>query len=229
MYNSYDEFHPQGTNVIKHIAIIPDGGRRWAKSNGYTYYMAYKRMCMNLYEYCKNIYSRGVDVISLYFSSTQNFRRVSEEIDAFCKAETEFLNEYAKEISKQYKVNIIIVGKREGLPDYMMAAIKHMPPIQTINRRKLYICINYNPHYEIEKAVIKAKEKDDLYINYLDVKEPVDIMIRTGGANVTSNFLMPQLGFARLFFLDKLFNDITMCEIDSVLNDYIKYELKYGN
>lgn len=229
MYDSYDEFHPKGENEIKHVAIIPDGGRRWAKNNGYTYYMAYKRMCINLYEYCKNIYSRDVDVISLYFSSTQNFRRSSEEIDSFCKAETEFLNEYAKELSIQYKTNIIIVGNREGLPDYMIEAIEHIPPTQTINRRKLYICINYNPHYEIEKAVIKAKENDDIYINYLEVKEPVDVMIRTGGANVTSNFLMPQLGFARLFFLEKMFNDITILEIDSILNDYIGYELKYGN
>lgn len=182
MYSTYDEYYPQGIDEINHVAIIPDGGRRWAREHGCTYYIAYKKMCKNLYECCKNIYNKGVDVISLYFSSTQNFRRSNEEIDSFCKAEAEFLNEYAKKLSKEYQLNIIIVGKKEGLPDYMIAAIKDIPPIREINKKKLYICINYNPHYEIEKAVIKAKEKNDIYVNYLEVKEPVNVMIRTGAS-----------------------------------------------
>lgn len=229
MYNTYDEFHPQGTKVPRHVAIIPDGGRRWARIHGCTYDMAYKSMCIRLYEYCEYIYSKGIDIVSLYFSSTQNFRRPIDEINSFCIAETEFLNIYTRKLSRLYQVNIFIVGKREGLPDYMIAAIEDMPTINTSYTKKLYICINYNPHYEIEKAVLNANKNNDIYINCLEVKEPVDIMIRTGGCNVISNFLMPQLGFARLFFLEKLLNDVTLHDIDSILNDYAGYDLKYGS
>lgn len=229
MYKTYDEFHPQGTSIPKHIAIIPDGGRRWARNHGVTYYTSYKKMCVNLSLFCRELFQKNIDIISLYFSSSQNFRRTDEEIESFCRAEAEFLNKDIKEFIQDYQINAHVVGKREGMPDYLITAIEEIPPICLPSEKKMYICINYNPHYEIEKAVLEAKEKGDLYVNYLDVKEPVDIMIRTGGAKVISNFLMPQIGFARLFFLDTLFNDLSVCDIKSILDDYARYELKYGN
>lgn len=65
-------------------------------------------------------------------------------------------------------------------------------------------------------------------MNYLEIPHPVDILIRTGGAQTLSGFMLPQLAFARLFFLDKLFNDLTVQEVRDIVEVCRKYELKYG-
>lgn len=228
MYKSYEEYHPRGTGIPKHIAIIPDGGRRWAEVHGCPNYNSYKLMCERLFEFCDDIYRKGIFAISIYFSSIQNFTRSEEEVDAFCKAETEFMKTFARELSIRHQVQIIVAGERKGVPQYMLQAIGDMDNNKGGYNKKLYLCINYDPHREIERAVLKAKEADGLYVNYLDVKEPVDIVIRTGGAKVISNFLAVQSGFARLFFLDKLFNDIKVEDITNILNTYSGFELKYG-
>lgn len=72
------------------------------------------------------------------------------------------------------------------------------------------------------------KDQEPSFVNYLKIPYPVDILIRTGGAQTLSGFLLPQLAFARLFFLDELFNDITISKLNEILTIYGNYTLKHG-
>lgn len=228
MYVHYDDFCPNDGNTPTHVAIIPDGGRRWAKIHQCSNDESYRIMGEKLFNYCKYIYEHGTSIISLYFSSSLNFRRNEDDIRSFCYAETDFLKKYAKSLKEQYDVDVITVGHIDGIPQDMVETIEDIRKWDKGGARKLYICINYNPHKEIENAFLQANIKGGLYINFLEVKEPINILIRTGGAKVISNFLLPQLGFARLFFLDELFNDTGLDDIDSILEAYKMYQLKYG-
>lgn len=228
MYKDYDSFHPNDLRGASHVAIIPDGGRRWAMCNGYSNYDAYVLMCKRVYELLQLNYNYGVNTISVYFSSSQNFRRSADEVDAFCRAEAEFISSYSKEIYELYNANIIIVGQGKNIPDYFKKAMRDILPFNEKFTRKVYLCVDYNPHYELERAVLKAKENGGIYVNYLDIIEPVSLVVRTGNACVMSNFLMPQVGFARLFFFKELFNDFTDEQMKKVLDDYSSYTLRYG-
>ena len=228
MYNSYDDYHPL-SYMPEHVGIVPDGGRRWAKEHNCTYYESYIKSVDLLYDFARNLYNDQTKYISIYFSSTQNFRRSKSEVNAFCKGIEYFLREYAGKLYYEYNVNIIVAGRKEGLPKRLINEIDKLPKVVSSKEKKMYICINYNPHYEIEKAVLVADKKSDIYVNHLQIKEPLNIMIRTGDANTLSNFLLPQIGFARLFFLEKLFNDCTLTDIENIIKKYSEFDLKYGN
>ena len=93
--------------------------------------------------------------------------------------------------------------------------------------KRLNICIAYNPLYEIWESAKKSSTPSD-FLNNLWVKTPLDLVIRTGKANLISNFLILQSGFARMYFIDKLFNDIQISDIKQIMDTFKKNERKYG-
>ena len=85
----------------------------------------------------------------------------------------------------------------------------------------------YNPFVELLESSLKSNSPTDL-LNNLWISTPVDLIIRTGNANLLSNFLLLQSGFARLYFPDKLINDICKKDIEAIIDEFCKIERKYG-
>ena len=230
MYKVNDDFHPERTVYPKHVAIIPDGGRRWAVEHNTSYYESYVKMTERGLDIIKMLFEDEVEIISIYFSSTHNFARPQNEVESFCKAEAAFLNSLILVLAKEMSIKITVIGKRNGLPSYLVSAIeKAEKETKLYTNKKLYICINYNALDEIQEAVLTAKTNEsDSFVNYLQIPHPVNLLIRTGDAKVLSNFLLAQMSFARLFFFQKLFNDLSHADIKHILNEYEKYQIKYG-
>lgn len=205
-----------------HVAIIPDGLRRWAKLNGTSYEQAYHLMCERLRDYAAKCFDTGSDVVSLYLSSAQNFTRSKDDIDAFCLAEHAFCSHLLPDLSKKYDAKVIIAGNLEVLPNYLQESAKQLAYATSANARtKLFLCLAYNPIDEILHAFSKFNKCQDV-IKCLWVSEPVDLLIRTGRGERASNFLPLQCaGRAIVRNIDELFLDTNLKDITHILSECI--------
>ena len=110
MNDYFELFHPTRGNVPNHIGLIPDGSRRWAKSRGISYFESYEIAMAKLSQILDFLYGKGVGTVSIYFSSSQNFDRPKEEIEAFCKAESNFCSHYILPSVQKNKIKWITVA-----------------------------------------------------------------------------------------------------------------------
>lgn len=226
MYNDVSDFLPINSSFF-HVALIPDGARRWARKNNISYNESYLVMVEKVVESIEYLFSHNVDVVSVYFSSIYNFKRPASEVVTFCEAETIFFNDLIQPVADTYKVAVHAVGDISAMDSRMVNAINTVEQNTRKNtNKKLFICVNYSSIVEMSKAADKTTDKS--LVNYLSIPYPVNMLIRTGNANVLSDFLLPQCSFARLFFLRKLFNDITCADYRRLLKKYREYDLKYG-
>ena len=227
MYKPFENYHPSRSAIPYHIGIIPDGSRRWAKEHRTSYYEAYNLALGKLSVLINYIFGFGVSEISIYLASTQNFTRPQNELNELFRAVYTFLINI-QDIIKIYSVNINYCGNEYLLPNDIsnqMTILREMTK-ENVSKR-LNICIAYNPLYEIWESAKKSSTPSD-FLNNLWVKTPLDLVIRTGKANLISNFLILQSGFARMYFIDKLFNDIQISDIKQIMDTFKKNERKYG-
>lgn len=227
MYNN-ENFHPNLKKFPEHIALIPDGGRRWAKKNNVSNLEAYATSMQKIIQMIDYSFSQGSKYFSVYLASTSNFKRTTEEIYDFCTSEWEFLNDYFLPYSIKNNIKIKIIGTKNINIEPFLESIKTIEAKTENGEKTVYFCFNYNSFDEIEIATSQANKQGGSFVNYLQIPHPVDILIRTGNANVLSGFLLPQIATARIFFFEKLFNDFTLYNFKYVINDYLNYELKYG-
>lgn len=227
MYTS-DNFHPNLKSFPNHIALIPDGGRRWAEKHGRTYIESYSNSMQIVLEIIDYIFKKGTEYFSIFFASTSNFKRTSQEVFDFCTAEWDFLNNIFLSYAINNDIRIKIVGTYNADLKPFEKSIENIEKETEKGNKTVYFCFNYNSIDEIDMAVKKSSETGESFVNYLQIPHPVDILIRTGNANVLSGFLLPQIASARIFFFEKLFNDFTLRELKKTINDYLSYDLKYG-
>lgn len=227
MYNS-SNFHPQLVSYPKHIALIPDGGRRWASINKCSYkdsYLVSMRLITEMTDY---IFEKGADFFSIFFASTFNFKRTRKEVDDFCTVEWNYLNTTFLEYALKKGVKIKIIGTKDVNMEPFIENVFELESKTKAGTKTVYFCFNYNSFDEIEFASKQAREDNDSFLNHLQVPYPIDILIRTGDANVLSGFLLPQIAFARIYFFKKLFNEFTVDDLKDVIDSYLGLDLKYG-
>jgi len=216
-------FHP-GTLSPNHAGIIPDGTRRWARINHVSLADAYMQAVVLLQKIVVSLLEEGIHEISIYLSSEQNFKRSREEVDAFCRAEAHFCDALLPGIAESFGLKVVAVGNMEIVPGYLrdaLEALTGMTASKTAGR--INLCAAYNPLEEVSHAA-----KHAVLLNGLQVKTPLDLVIRTGGANLLSNFLPLQSGFARLYFLDKLFNELEVDDIRQIVSSFREIGRNYG-
>lgn len=227
MYDN-DSFHPYLKAYPEHIALVPDGGRRWAKRTGCTNQQAYAISMNFITRIIEHVFSRGARYFSVYFSSTSNFRRTGAEVHDFSVVEWDYIRNTFLPYALENQIRIRIAGTyNENLAPFA-EAIRQVETQTAAGKKTVYFCFNYSSLDEIDMAAREACRQGGSFVNYLQIPHPVDILIRTGKANTLSGFLLPQIACARIFFVDKLFNDFTMEELEDIIDSYLGFELKYG-
>lgn len=223
------EFHPVPGSPPRHIGIIPDGGRRWAKAHDCSLQEAYGVARSKLQEFVSFILDRGVQEISIYLSSIQNFRREADELDANLDiVESSMAREIAM-LAEHRNLKVVMAGNRDILPETFQHEVSKLEQKTKNNTSgRLNFLIAYDPIEEIVQA-IKASEAPEKFFTKLWVTTPVDFIVRSGKAPVMSNFLPIQSGYARLYFFGKLFNDLTLEDIICALENFSTIERKYGD
>ncbi len=226
---------------IKHLAIIMDGNRRWAKKRkqlaqyGHQHGMTTFKL---LIDYCLK---RGIEMVSVYAWSLENFKRSPEEIQNIFKIMTEESEKALPELVKN-GVKIRFVGDQKCFPESVRSTIERLEQsTKEGTKLTLNILFCYGGKQEILSAVknivkdVKAgKLKDipseEIFKKYLwteDIPDP-DLIIRTGGVKRLSNFLTYQTAYSELYFTDRFWPDITAKDLDAAIKEFAQSERRFG-
>ena len=232
---------PAGENIPRHIAIILDGNGRWAKKRGLPRTAGHAVGSENFRKiatYCKNI---GVDYLTVYAFSTENWKRPEDEVKTIMRLLGRYLQE-AIDTMERDQIRMRVFGDVEGLPQELRELVAKT---DEISRRyegfQANICLNYGGRAEILNAAKryardlaegKADESlsEEQFGNYLysaSIPDP-DLMIRPGGEQRISNFLLWQCAYAEFYFTDVLWPDFTPEELDKAIAAYQKRDRRYG-
>ena len=224
-------------NKINHLAIIMDGNQRWSKKNKISLEKAYNKGFEKLLEVTNYCIKKNINYLTVYALSTENIERKSVNLifDLIKKKYKKLLND----ISKSNLIKIKIIGEKKNLSRSLFNILDEVEK-NTKNQSKINLNIAFN--YGTDEEVINILKKS-LKIGYKpeeintkiiksfmylkDTPDP-DILVRTGGFHRLSNFLLLNLKYTELFFTKTLWPDITINEINDILNSYLSIERKYG-
>jgi len=226
-------------NIPKHIAIIMDGNRRWAKKRGLDADAGHEEGARNLDRIVKHAEELGVKHLTVYTLSTENWRkRTKKEVSGIFN----LLLRMVKEKKEEYKKNgvkLFVLGNFQAFPKKVVRAIEEMLKIVlTHERMKVNLALNYGGRDEIVRAVreiIKEgvpaeKVNEEVIAKHLythDQPDP-DLIIRTGGEIRLSNFLLWQMSYSELYFTDTLWPDFGPEELDRAILEYQKRQRRFG-
>lgn len=227
--------------IPKHIAIIVDGNGRWATAQGKTRSEGHKAGFDRLEEIITYAIEKGVQVLSLYVFSTENFKREKKEVDYLMQL---FKRNFKKVSAKLDKENVKVVfsGREKPLEDAIISMMREIEESTKDNTKAVVnFCLNYGGHAEIVDACKKvASEVKKGNIEIEDIEEtlfaqylyqnlpPVDLLIRTSGEQRLSNFLPWQLSYAEFYFPEVAFPDFNKDEFDLAVLKYNKRDRRFG-
>ncbi|MCL1863433.1 MAG: polyprenyl diphosphate synthase [Defluviitaleaceae bacterium] len=225
---------------MRHIGIIMDGNRRWAKTHKLETFQGHNKGAENFGHACDWCLQSGVEYLTVYAFSTENWGRTEKEVKhLFGLMEKYFIEEKARCVEKGVRIKLI--GERSRFDARTMSIIRDIETA-TENCKKLYvqIALSYGGRDEIVRAAKKIASQglpheaitEESFETYLDTAgvPDVDLVIRTGGAENRrlSNFLTWQTVYAELFFSDLMWPEFTREEFDRALEYYKSVKRKLG-
>lgn len=218
---------------INHIAIIPDGNRRWAKENGLPSLEGHRRGFDVAVKIGRHVRSLGINTLALWAFSTENWNRASKEISYLMKLYKVFVEKNLKEALKE-KIRIIHLGRKDRIPKDLLSKIKNSEEkTKHFNRYVLNIALDYGGRDEVIRAIKKVQSlSEDNFNDFLDTHDQPypnpDLIIRTSGEQRTSGFMIWQAAYAEYVFLDKHFPDLTEKDIDLAVEEYSRRQRRFG-
>ena len=223
-------------NPIKHVAIIMDGNGRWGLKNQKSRNFGHEAGLKTIERIINLTLIQKIPFLTIYAFSTENWKRPRYEITFLFKLLNNFLKKNLNNINKK-NIKIKIIGDKEKFSKILKLNLKKTEET-TKNNKKLQVnlAINYGSKKEIVDCVnklIKKREKIsekniNKYISTRDTPDP-DIMIRSGGKKRLSNFLLWQLAYSELFFIDKLWPDFSNKDYLNILSQFRKIKRNYGS
>ena len=229
-------------NLPKHIAIIMDGNRRWAREKGMPVSFGHKEGAKTLEKIVRYANKIGIKYITVYAFSTENWKRTTEEVSTLMKLFQSYLDDYSKRADSE-NIRVKIIGSRDGLSEKMKDSIeKCMERTQNNTGITFNIALNYGGRDELVRAVKSIAEQvkenqinideitEETISNNLYTKEQPDpdLLIRTSGEMRLSNFLPWQLVYSEFLFLDKYWPDFSEKDLDEAIEVYQKRNRKFG-
>lgn len=227
---------------IKHIAFIMDGNGRWAKARNLPRSLGHKAGCERVEDIYEECIAQGIEAMSLYAFSTENWKRPKSEINQLFKYLEQFFKRKIKSMI-QKSVRIIASGDITMLPLSTQKVVNDAIELTKNGNKFVFnICLNYGGKAEILKAtkeiaedfknsVITIDQIDEkLFENHLYTKDlpPVDLLIRTSGEMRTSNYLPWQIAYAEMMFPLVPWPDFTKEELRKCLDEFRKRDRRYG-
>ena len=228
--------------VPGHVAIILDGNGRWAKKRMLPRNAGHAAGSKNVEKICEAAWNMGIEYVTMYAFSTENWSRPQEEVDALMK----LLHSYLKDCIKTSKKNIMqvrVIGDISRLEPDLQAKIKELEEVSASNTGLHFqVALNYGGRDELRRAVhnmVQDAENGSLHAEevteekiaeYLDTKgipDP-DLMIRTSGEQRLSNYLLWQLAYAEFYFTDTLWPDFNKKELEKAVEFFQSRDRRFG-
>jgi undecaprenyl diphosphate synthase len=228
--------------IPRHVAIIMDGNGRWAKRQGMARMFGHRQGVETVHRITEVAAALGIDYLTLYAFSTENWNRPKEEVDALMSL---LVDTIAKDTPTLMKNNIqlLTIGDLDRLPDSAQTKFRAcMEETSGNTGLKLVIALSYSSRWEIIRAakeIASLVQQDAMLIE--DINEEVvsahlttasmpdpDLLIRTSGELRISNFLLWQLAYAEMYFTDCLWPEFTEEEFYRAIVDYQHRERRFG-
>lgn len=221
---------------LQHIAIIMDGNGRWAQKRLLPRIMGHKKGVSALKNIIKHCHKLNIPYLSVFAFSTENWSRPQEEVSFLMKLLYESLGKEIKELHEQ---NIILkfIGNKSELSTELQNLLESSEQLTQHNTGlKLLVGLNYSGQYDILQAVNKLLDSgaknatQEMIVQHLLTAEvpPVDLLIRTGGENRISNFMLWQIAYSELYFTDKLWPAFTPKELDKAITWFTQRDRRFG-
>ena len=223
-------------NSLDHVAIIMDGNGRWGlkkkKSRNYGHLKGIKAVETVI----KSSLVRKIQYLTLYTFSTENWRRPDKEVNFLFDLIRKSLKKKIKKIINQ-GIRVNIIGERKRLPKDIIKLVKLIENKTKKNKKiTLNLALNYGSKQEIVDAcrnLISKKQKKINVSNFekelytRDIPDP-EILIRTGGTKRLSNFLLWQLAYTEIFFVDKLWPDFNESDFKNIIKKFFSIKRNFG-
>ena len=229
-------------NMPKHIAIIMDGNRRWARQKGLDPKLGHKEGAKTLEKIVRYANKIGLGYITVYAFSTENWKRTEDEVGALMLLLQNYLDDYSKRADTE-NIKVKVLGDISALPEGMQKSINNCMERTKNNTGVTFnIALNYGGRDEIVKAVKKiSKQVKEGKKNIEDINEQLisdnlytagepdpDLLIRTSGELRTSNFLPWQIVYSEFVFIEKNWPDFDEKDLDEAIEIYQKRNRKFG-
>lgn len=222
----------------RHVAIIADGNRRWARDRGLPVLAGHVQGIEAIRPVVRRARDRGVSTLSVYTFSTENWSRPGEEVTGLFGLIDGAVRQYTDELIEE-GVRVRVIGRLHQAPADVQRSIRNAEErTQGGTRLDLNICFNYSGRAEIVDAareLIAARVDPDSVDEahfathlYTAGQPDVDLLIRTGGDVRTSNFLIWQAAYAELVFCPKFWPEFTPEDFDAALDDFARRERRFG-
>jgi undecaprenyl diphosphate synthase len=222
--------------IPKHIAIIMDGNGRWASERNLPRIIGHKVGSESVREIIRVCLELGIEYLTLYSFSTENWQRPKEEIKGLMELLKFLLKNEVDELNRN-GVSIKAIGKLDYLPnDVKNELFKAIEKTKNNNKLKLYLALSYGGRQEILDAVnkiinLKLEFVDEgTFRNFLydpNLPDP-DLLIRTSGEYRISNFLLWQISYSEFYFTKTLWPEFRREEFIKAIEDYSKRKRKFG-
>lgn len=225
-------------NIPQHIAIIPDGNRRWAKNEGLESIAGHAKATEveNILSLLNETKKLGVKYISIWGFSTENWKRSKIEKNFLFRLIANLIDEL-KSYAIKNKIKFKHLGRKDRLPKELVAKLEKIErETKNFNELNVQICLDYGGRDEIVRAVKKiinsnVKEIDEsTFSNHLDtaeIPEP-DLIIRTGGEFRLSGFMPYQSTYSELYFTDTFFPDFNPEELRKAVEEFSRRKRNFG-
>ena len=220
---------------LRHIAFIMDGNGRWAKRRSLPREAGHKvgaQTFKKVVKYCSDI---GIDTITVYAFSTENWSRPKREIDALMRLLDVYIKT-ANDEDEENRVKYIFLGDKEALGEELKAKCIQLEEFTAHYKKTLNVALNYGGRAEIVHAVNEALKsgkseitEEDISKNLYTANSPdPDLIVRTAGEIRLSNFLMWQSAYSEFYFTDVLWPDMTSEEVDKAIIEYSNRTRNFG-
>lgn len=229
-------------NIPRHVAIIMDGNGRWAKEKGLPRIAGHRMGMKTIKRITTAANEVGVEVLTLYAFSTENWKRPKDEVDFLMRLPQEFLAIELDELIKQ-NVRVRMMGWREELPDFTLKAVEEA---EEKTRNNTGLVLNFALNYGSRRELLEGfrhmaqdlnngllsldqitESEYQKYLHSASLPDP-DLMIRTSGELRISNFMLWQLAYAELWFTDVYWPAFTDEHFYQAIIDYQNRVRRYG-
>ena len=227
---------PERTNIPRHVCVIMDGNGRWAKKRLLPRVMGHKRGLTALENLAARCAELGVEYLTVFAFSTENWRRPEDEVSFLMKL---FLQALDGKVAKMHQNNLRlkVIGNRSRFPAAIVKGIEAAERLTANNTGlTLTVAADYGGRWDILQAanrlIAEGKSEiteDDLSrcLSLAEAPEP-DLFIRTGGETRISNFMLWQMAYAEFYFTDALWPDFDAAEFDRAISSFRVRERRFG-
>jgi undecaprenyl diphosphate synthase len=218
-----------------HIAIIPDGNRRWAKAKGMRAWNGHEKAIANFREisdWCRN--DPRIGTLTVWCFSTENWKRDPAEIAKLMELLEEYIKQERPNLAK-YRTRLLHSGRNDRIPPSLAKLIRDVSEeSKQYDDFTLHLAIDYGGKDEVLRAMRRIENPstltDELLRSHLDHPEvpDIDLIVRTSGEKRTSNFFLWQSAYAEWEFVDKFFPDFTVEDLEKAVSDFAARTRRFG-